>query len=48
MTKTEFILELRKNLAVLKDEEIEDIVEEYEQHIDMKVQIYLTLILRLD
>ena len=42
MTKTEFILELRKNLAVLKDEEIEDIVEEYEQHIDMKVQSGLT------
>lgn len=38
MKKEEFLTKLRKNLSVLEEREIQDIVEEYEQHIDMKTQ----------
>ncbi len=38
MDKQVFLEELRKSLRVLKDEEIDDIVGEYEQHIDLKVE----------
>lgn len=38
MKKEEFITKLRKNLSVLEEKEIQDIVEEYEQHIDMKMK----------
>lgn len=38
MKKEEFLTKLRKNLSVLEEKEIQDIVEEYEQHIDMKMQ----------
>lgn len=38
MTKQEFIHKLQKDLAVLEESEIKDIVEEYEQHIDMKMK----------
>lgn len=38
MKKEEFITKLRKNLSVLEEREIQDIVEEYEQHIDMKIR----------
>ncbi len=37
MKKVEFIDIIRTNLSVLEDREIEDIVAEYEQHIDMKM-----------
>lgn len=38
MDKTTFLEELEKSLHVLKEEEIQDIIGEYEQHIDMKVK----------
>ena len=38
MKKEEFITKLRKNLSILEEKEIQDIVEEYEQHIDMKMK----------
>ena len=38
MRKEEFLKTLRKNLSVLEEREIQDIVEEYEQHIDMKMK----------
>ncbi len=38
MKKEEFLTKLRKNLSVLEEREIQDIVEEYEQHIDMKMK----------
>lgn len=42
MDKKTFLLNLRKSLSVLKEEELQDIVSEYEQHIDMKVENGLT------
>lgn len=38
MNKEEFLSVLRKNLSVLEEGEINDIIEEYEQHIDMKMK----------
>ncbi|MDR1793994.1 MAG: DUF1700 domain-containing protein [Erysipelotrichaceae bacterium] len=38
MTKQEFIHYLNQKLAVLSDEERQDIIDEYTQHIDMKVE----------
>ncbi len=38
MKKEEFLTKLRKNLSVLEEKEVQDIVEEYEQHIDMKMK----------
>ena len=38
MDKVTFLEELRKYLHVLQDEEIQDIIGEYEQHIDLKVK----------
>lgn len=38
MKKEEFIAKLRNNLSVLEEKEIADIIEEYEQHIDMKMK----------
>lgn len=43
MDKITFLEELRKSLRVLKDEEIQDIISEYEQHIDLKVEKGLTV-----
>ena len=42
MDKKTFISELEQALSVLQEEELQDIMEEYEQHIDMKVQNGLT------
>ena len=42
MDKKTFISELEQALSVLQEEELRDIMEEYEQHIDMKVQRGLT------
>lgn len=42
MDKRTFLLNLRQSLSVLKEEELQDIVSEYEQHIDMKVENGLT------
>ena len=42
MDKKTFLLNLRQSLSVLKEEELQDIVSEYEQHIDMKVENGLT------
>ncbi|MDD3251427.1 MAG: DUF1700 domain-containing protein [Lachnospiraceae bacterium] len=42
MDKKTFIAELERSLSVLQEEELRDIVGEYEQHIDMKVQSGLT------
>lgn len=42
MDKKTFISELERALSVLQEEELRDIMEEYEQHIDMKVQSGLT------
>ena len=36
MDKKTFIRELKLALSVLKQEELDDIISEYEQHIDMK------------
>lgn len=38
MKKEEFLTKLKKNLSVLEEGEVWDIVEEYEQHIDMKMK----------
>ncbi len=38
MRKEEFLTTLKKNLSMLEEKEVQDIVEEYEQHIDMKMQ----------
>lgn len=38
MKKEEFLNKLKKNLSVLEEGEVRDIVEEYEQHIDMKMR----------
>ena len=38
MNKNEFLEELNRHLLVLEDEEQQDILEEYSQHIDMKVE----------
>ena len=38
MNKEKFLQELRGYLQVLEDQEQEDILEEYSQHIDMKLQ----------
>ena len=38
MNKSEFLNELSRLLCVLQEEEVRDILEEYEQHINMKVQ----------
>ena len=38
MKKEEFLAKLKKNLSILEEKEIQDIVEEYEQHIDMKMK----------
>ena len=43
MDKKTFLEELRKSLRVLKDEEVQDIISEYEQHIDLKVEKGLTV-----
>ena len=42
MDKKTFLEELRKSLRVLKEEELQDIIGEYEQHIDLKVKNGLT------
>lgn len=42
MNKREFTAALRKSLAVLGEKELQDIVNEYEQHIDMKMAEGLT------
>ena len=38
MSKTEFLEELARHLHVLEDSELQDILAEYAQHIDMKMQ----------
>ena len=38
MNKSEFLNELSRLLCVLQEEEVRDILEEYEQHINMKIQ----------
>ena len=38
MSKETFLEELRGYLEILEDQEQQDILEEYEQHIDIKVQ----------
>ena len=38
MNKTEFLDELKNCLAVLEEKEQRDILEEYTQHIDMKME----------
>lgn len=38
MNKETFLEELRGYLRILEDQEQEDILEEYAQHIDMKIQ----------
>lgn len=42
MTKKEFLEQLRCSLSILEEKEQEDIVSEYEQHIDMKMKSGLT------
>lgn len=42
MDKKTFLEELRSSLSVLQETELNDIMDEYEQHIDMKVQSGLT------
>lgn len=42
MDKRTFITELEKSLSVLQEKELKDIIGEYEQHIDMKVERGLT------
>ncbi len=42
MDKKTFISELRQALSVLQEEELNDIINEYEQHIDMKIKNGLT------
>ena len=38
MGKHEFLSELEKSLSVLQEDELRDIISEYEQHIDIKVE----------
>lgn len=38
MSKQDFLQKLQKELAILEKSEIEDIIEEYEQHIDLKMK----------
>ena len=38
MDKNTFISQLRQALSVLQKDELEDIVNEYQQHIDMKMK----------
>lgn len=42
MDKKTFLSELRQSLSMLQEEELQDIISEYEQHIDMKVKSGLT------
>lgn len=42
MGKNEFLSELEKSLSVLQEDELRDIISEYEQHIDIKVEKGLT------
>jgi len=42
MDKRAFLSELQRSLRILKEEELQDIISEYEQHIDMKVAKGLT------
>ena len=42
MGKNEFLSELEKSLSVLREDELRDIISEYEQHIDIKVEKGLT------
>lgn len=42
MNKTDFLNELKKYLTILEDREQEDILEEYAQHIDMKLSTGLS------
>lgn len=42
MDKREFLAELEQALSVLQEEELRDILDEYEQHIDMKAESGLT------
>lgn len=42
MGKHEFLSELEKSLSVLQEDELRDIISEYEQHIDIKVEKGLT------
>ena len=37
MGKHEFLSELEKSLSVLQEDELRDIISEYEQHIDIKM-----------
>ena len=39
MNKNEFLEELNRHLLILEDEEQQDILEEYSQHIDMKLSL---------
>ena len=38
MNKEKFLMELRAHLSILENQEQEDILAEYAQHIDMKMQ----------
>ena len=38
MNKTEFLNELEKRIRVLEKNEIKDILSEYSQHIDMRME----------
>ena len=42
MDKKTFLTELKKSLRILEEEELRDIISEYEQHIDMKMEKGLT------
>ena len=42
MDKKEFLLALEQSLSVLQEDELRDIISEYEQHIDIKVEKGLT------
>lgn len=42
MNKDEFLNELKSYLSILEDEEQADILEEYTQHIDMKISTGLS------
>ncbi len=42
MNKTEFLLALQRQINMLEDDEQKDIVDEYSQHIDMKIQNGMT------
>ena len=38
MTKDEFINKLRDKLSILNNDEVEDIISEYSEHIDEKIK----------